>query len=83
MDHDGTVKELLAVAGDLPTGPLATRPSATPGDAATSAGAGRDVLAVASLRQIRRTGERGPALAATALALATVGPLLAVLFVLL
>ena len=41
------------------------------------------VLAVASLRQIRRTGDRGTALAATALALATIGPLLAVLFVLL
>lgn len=41
------------------------------------------VLAVASLRQIHRTGERGTVLAATALALATVGPLLAVFFVLL
>jgi uncharacterized protein DUF1707/uncharacterized protein DUF4190 len=41
------------------------------------------VLAVASLRQIRRTGERGTALAGTALLLATVGPVLAVLFVLL
>jgi len=41
------------------------------------------VLAVASLRQIRRTGERGTALAGTALLLAAVGPVLAVLFVLL
>jgi len=41
------------------------------------------VLAIASLRQIRRTGERGTALAGTALLLAAVGPVLAVLFVLL
>ena len=41
------------------------------------------VLAAASLRQIRRTGERGTALAGTALLLATIGPVLAVLFVLL
>lgn len=39
------------------------------------------VLGIASLRQIRRTGERGTALAGTALALATIGPVLAVLFV--
>lgn len=40
------------------------------------------VLAMASLRQIHRTDERGKALAGTALALAMVGPVLAVLFVL-
>jgi DUF1707 SHOCT-like domain/Domain of unknown function (DUF4190) len=101
-----TRAELLAVTRDLPAWPPATSPSATSGDAATSAGAGRRtnslavaalvcsvipglpqlaaiVLAAASLRRIRRTRERGTALAGTALALATVGPVLAVLYVLL
>lgn len=40
------------------------------------------VLGVAALRQIRRTGERGAALAAAGLAIATVGLILAVLLVL-
>jgi hypothetical protein len=39
-------------------------------------------LGVAALRQIRRTGERGTALAAAALAIATIGLILAVLLVL-
>jgi hypothetical protein len=103
-----TRSELLALSADLPAWPLATPPSATPGDAGTGVGAGADrrtnslavaalvcsvlpgptqlaaiILAVASLRQIHRTGERGTFLAATALAFATVGPLLAVFFVLL
>ena len=40
------------------------------------------ILGIVALRQIRRTGERGTALAAAALAIITLGPLITVLLVL-
>ena len=40
------------------------------------------ILGIVALRQIRRTGERGKALAAAALAIVTLGPLITVLLVL-
>jgi hypothetical protein len=77
----GTTGTVLSGAGRR-TNPLAVAAlvcSVIPGPPQLAA----IVLAVVSLRQIHRTGERGTALAGTALALAMISPVLAVLFALL